>query len=66
MRKFTVTIKIPKKLLEIIDKAVETGLYASRSELIRSAVLLYLKQRHPELFQTRREETTYQRNLTYL
>ena len=32
------TVKVPVKLIEIIDRLVEAGLYGSRSEFVREAL----------------------------
>ena len=32
------TVKVPRKLIEIIDMLVDAGLYSSRSEFVREAL----------------------------
>jgi Arc/MetJ-type ribon-helix-helix transcriptional regulator len=39
-----VTVLLPKRFLERIDELVREGLYSSRSDSIRSAVRLFLKE----------------------
>ena len=40
------SIHIPVRLLEEVDKLVERGLFASRSEAFRFAVVLLLREMH--------------------
>ena len=41
-RMVTITFWIPKALLEMVDKLVETGIYPSRNEAIRHALSKFL------------------------
>jgi len=38
-----ITVKIPRKMLFLIDSLVEEGYFPSRSEIIRDAIRLFLK-----------------------
>ena len=40
----TISLKLPKKMLELIDELVREGLYPSRSEVIRTAIILLLRR----------------------
>jgi len=40
----TLQIRLPKKILEKVDELVKSGLFQSRSEIIREAVRNYIKQ----------------------
>jgi Arc/MetJ-type ribon-helix-helix transcriptional regulator len=38
----TISLRLPKKILEEIDKVVKDGLFQSRSDFIREAIRQYL------------------------
>ena len=40
----TISLKLPKKILELIDELVREGLYPSRSEVIRTAIIKLLRE----------------------
>jgi len=37
-----VEVRVPEKMVELIDKLVEAGFYSSRSDLIRDAIRKFL------------------------
>ena len=43
-----VQIRVTEKLIEMIDKLVESGIYSNRSEAIRDAIRKHVQEtRHP-------------------
>jgi len=40
----TISLKIPDRVLKMIDDLVEEGLYPSRSEFIRTAIIQLLRR----------------------
>ncbi|MEX0568922.1 MAG: ribbon-helix-helix domain-containing protein [Candidatus Njordarchaeota archaeon] len=40
----TISVKVPKKIIEIIDLFVEAGLYSTRSEFVREALRLLIQR----------------------
>ena len=40
----TLQIRLPKKILEKVDELVKSGLFQSRSEIVREAIRNYIKQ----------------------
>lgn len=45
----TVTIKVPKWMLDMIDLLVKKDLFPSRSEFIREAIRIHLQTKKKEL-----------------
>lgn len=39
-----VQVRIPKKLVEMIDVHIDKGMHSNRSELIRDAIRRYMEQ----------------------
>lgn len=44
----TVTVKIPKSVYDRIEVLVDRAVYASKSHLIRRAIIDYLEKNHPD------------------
>jgi len=44
----TVTVKVPEDVYKRIERLVNNGFYASKSHLMRRAVIDYLERYHPE------------------
>ncbi len=40
----TISVKVPKKIIEIIELFVEAGLYSTRSEFVREALRLLIQR----------------------
>jgi len=55
LRRIPVTIRLPRKVIEELDKLVAMGIYPSRSEAIRDAIRRLLIYYH-SLFGRGREE----------
>jgi Arc/MetJ-type ribon-helix-helix transcriptional regulator len=53
-RSDVVSLHVPKRLLERIDELVERGLFTSRSEALRFAIVLLLRETY-KLSEERRE-----------
>jgi len=47
---YTVSIKLPREILELLDKLVADGIYSSRSEAIRDGIRLVLRRWRDELY----------------
>jgi len=51
---YTMTIRVPLSLLEVIDDMIRRGYFASRTELARFAIaMIVLKYRELEVYQGR-------------
>jgi len=44
----TITVKVPENIYKRIERLVDNGFYASKSHLMRRAVIDYLERYHPE------------------
>lgn len=53
---YTVSIKLPREILELLDKLVADGIYSSRSEAIRDGIRLVLRRWRDELHRETHEE----------
>ncbi len=43
-----ISIRIPRRQIEVIDSLISMGLYVNRSELIREALRVFLEQKIPD------------------
>jgi len=55
-----ITVRLPKRCVEIIDEMIKAGIFTSRSEAVRFIVRYSLVEgMHKKLLPKKREENTY-------
>ena len=53
---YTVTVKLPRRMLRALDELVRAGVYPNRSEAIRDGIRLILRRHLYELYRETHEE----------
>ncbi len=52
-----ISIRIPRRQIEVIDSLISMGLYVNRSELIRDALRMFLEERIPQFKKMAKESS---------